>query len=262
MDNGQLRLPKIGDLAVRWSRALPAAPQRDGHPGRGGPLLRLVRRPGPEAPLPAVDAEVGIDLGLTHFAVLSDGTKVTARISAARKGAAPVAAGPGPKAAGSNNRKKARQGRPRARSGGRHPAGLAAPALDPHGPRQPSGVRRDLASPVSAGPGWPNRCTTRAGPRSSQCCSTRPPGTGATSSKIDRWFPRRRCSTCGRLDGPKPLNVRSWTCPVRGAHDRDVNASKYILGAGLALAAGGVGVRTGPTPAVDAEAGTALAGAA
>ncbi|MGC5335139.1 transposase, partial [Micromonospora sp. DT62] len=27
--------------------------------------------------LPPVDAEVGIDLGLTHFAVLSDGTKVT-----------------------------------------------------------------------------------------------------------------------------------------------------------------------------------------
>jgi putative transposase len=46
------------------------------------------------------------------------------------------------------------------------------------------------------------------------------------------------------------------------AHDRDLNASKNILGAGLALAACGVGVRPGATPAVDAEAGTALAGAA
>jgi hypothetical protein len=41
----------------------------------------------PDAPLPPVDREVGIDLGLTHFAVLSDGRKVDApRI--ARKAAA------------------------------------------------------------------------------------------------------------------------------------------------------------------------------
>jgi putative transposase len=31
-----------------------------------------------DEPLPATDSEVGIDLGLTHFAVLSDGTKLTA----------------------------------------------------------------------------------------------------------------------------------------------------------------------------------------
>ena len=30
----------------------------------------------PDAPLPPVDREVGIDLGLAHFAVLSDGRKV------------------------------------------------------------------------------------------------------------------------------------------------------------------------------------------
>ena len=30
----------------------------------------------PDQPLPPVDQQVGIDLGLTHFAVLSDGTKL------------------------------------------------------------------------------------------------------------------------------------------------------------------------------------------
>ncbi|MFV2013775.1 transposase, partial [Micromonospora sp. LOL_027] len=31
-----------------------------------------------DEPLPPTDAEVGIDLGLTHFAVMPDGTKVAA----------------------------------------------------------------------------------------------------------------------------------------------------------------------------------------
>ena len=82
--------------------------------------------------------------------------------------------------------------------------------------------------------------------------------------KVDPWYRSSQvCSACGHRAGPKPLKVRSWTCPGCGiAHDRDLNASKNILGAGLALAACGVGVRPGATPAVDAEAGTTLAGAA
>lgn len=41
-----------------------------------------------------------------------------------------------------------------------------------------------------------------------------------------------------------PLGVREWTCPGCGAvHDRDVNAARTILAAGLAVAACGGGVR-------------------
>lgn len=82
--------------------------------------------------------------------------------------------------------------------------------------------------------------------------------------KVDPWYPSSQvCSACGHRAGPKPLKVRSWTCPGCGvAYDRDLNASKNILGAGLALAACGVGVRPGATSAVDAEAGTTLTGAA
>ena len=44
-----------------------------------GPVLRVVRRADHRTSrCPQTDSEVGIDLGLTHFAVLSDGTKVTA----------------------------------------------------------------------------------------------------------------------------------------------------------------------------------------
>lgn len=54
----------------------------------------------------------------------------------------------------------------------------------------------------------------------------------------DRWFPSSRlCSSagCGHIESKMLLNVREWTCPQCGTvHDRDVNAAKNILAAGLA----------------------------
>ncbi len=61
---------------------------------------------------------------------------------------------------------------------------------------------------------------------------------------IDRWYPSSKvCSACGAIAEKMPLNVRSWTCPCGAAHDRDVNAARNILAAGLAVAACGAGVR-------------------
>ncbi|WTY50319.1 transposase [Micromonospora sp. NBC_01412] len=80
LDNGRLRLPKIGDVPVRWSRTLPSEPSsvtviRD---AGGRYFASFVVQTCEDEVLPETDSEVGIDLGLTHFAVLSDGTKVTA----------------------------------------------------------------------------------------------------------------------------------------------------------------------------------------
>lgn len=60
---------------------------------------------------------------------------------------------------------------------------------------------------------------------------------------IDRWFPSSQmCSTCGRVDGPKPLDVRTWVCPACGTkHNRDVNAAMNIKAAGLAVSVCGDG---------------------
>jgi putative transposase len=79
LDNGKLRLPKVGDVAVRWSRSLPSAPSsvtviRD---AAGRFFASFVVEVAPD-PLPETEGECGIDLGLGHFAVLDDGTKVSA----------------------------------------------------------------------------------------------------------------------------------------------------------------------------------------
>ena len=60
---------------------------------------------------------------------------------------------------------------------------------------------------------------------------------GKTIVKVDRFYPSTRlCSNCHHKSDKKPLYVREWTCTVCGAHhDRDINASKNILTEGLRL---------------------------
>jgi putative transposase len=54
----------------------------------------------------------------------------------------------------------------------------------------------------------------------------------------DRWYPSSKtCSACGHLLAELSLWTRHWTCPAcRARHDRDINAAKNILAAGLAAA--------------------------
>jgi hypothetical protein len=77
LPNGKLRLPKIGDIPVRWSRPLPSEPPsmtviRD---SAGRYFASFVIDTRPDA-LPETEPVVGLDLGLKHFAVLSDGRKI------------------------------------------------------------------------------------------------------------------------------------------------------------------------------------------
>jgi len=58
------------------------------------------------------------------------------------------------------------------------------------------------------------------------------------------WRHVRYCSACGHLLAELSRSTRHWTCPSCGTrHDRDVNAAKNILAAGLAASACGADVR-------------------
>ncbi len=72
---------------------------------------------------------------------------------------------------------------------------------------------------------------------------------GRTLIGIDRWYPSsKRCSECGFTMNKMPLSVREWVCPECGViHDRDINAARNILAAGLAVSALGESVSPGVT---------------
>ncbi|MGW0433335.1 RNA-guided endonuclease InsQ/TnpB family protein [Micromonospora sp. NPDC003197] len=71
----------------------------------------------------------------------------------------------------------------------------------------------------------------------------------------DRWYPSSKtCSACGYLLPALSLGTRHWTCPVcRAPHDRDINAAQNIaVAAGLVETqnACGAGIRHGGPPSM------------
>jgi len=74
---------------------------------------------------------------------------------------------------------------------------------------------------------------------------------GRTLVKIDKFYPSsKRCFDCGHILDSLPLEIRFWTCPECGvAHERDLNAAHNILAAGLAVTACGESVRPGAVKA-------------
>ncbi|RAN94685.1 putative transposase InsQ for insertion sequence element IS609 [Micromonospora saelicesensis] len=263
LDNGRLRLPKVGDLAVRWSRTLPSDPSsvaiiRD---AAGRYFASFVVTVDAHETLPPVDAEVGIDLGLTHFAVLSDGTKVAAPkfLRRAARKLKRLQQDLSRKQKDSNRRKTAVVKVARAH------ARVADTRRDWQHKLSTQIIRENQAVYVE------DLCVVGLG-RTRLAKSVHDAGWasftgmleykaaryGRTFGRVDRFFPSTRmCSACGRINEKMPLNVRSWDCPCGAAHDRDVNAARNVRAAGLAdLNARGAHVRPALVPAARREAGT------
>lgn len=64
---------------------------------------------------------------------------------------------------------------------------------------------------------------------------------GKSFVKCDRWYPSSKtCSSCGAVCDKIPLDIRIWKCTRCGAnHDRDINAAINIRAEGLRILAGG-----------------------
>ncbi|MFE3499380.1 RNA-guided endonuclease InsQ/TnpB family protein [Kitasatospora sp. NPDC059160] len=267
--NGKLNLAKIGDVRVKWSRALPADPSSvtivlD---AAGRYYASFVVDVEPEH-LPEVDAEVGIDLGLTTYAVLSDGSvidnprflrKAERKLKAAQRELSR-------KAKGSKNRAKARRKVARAH------AKVADTRMDWLHKQTTTLIRETQAVYLEdlnvrgLGRGRLAKSVHDAGWATfRRLLEEKAARYGRHVGIVHRTFPSSQlCSDCGHRDGPKPLHVREWACQVCGVlHDRDLNAARNILAAGQAdrLNASGGPVRPGvaiPRQARPVERGTHL----
>ncbi len=269
LPNGKLRVPKIGDVPVRWSRPLPSQPSSvtviKDCAGRYFASFVIEAEPGA---LPGTDSVIGIDLGLRHFAVLSDGRKIASPrfLRRAEKKLRRAQQALSRKQEGSRNRDKARLTVARAharvadaRRDFRHRLSTAlirdnqAVAVEDLAVR---GLARTRLAKSVHDAGWSGFVAM---------LEYKARLHGRAFIKISRFEPTSRtCSACGVKDGPKPLHVRAWQCPACGASlDRDVNAAVNVAkAAGLAVTACGAQVRPGAILlAPRSEAGT-LRGAA
>ncbi|PLW65727.1 transposase [Streptomyces sp. SCUT-3] len=261
---GKLRLPKVGDLAVKWSRSLPSTPStvtvvKD---SAGRYFASFVVETGPEETLPETTPEVGIDLGLKHFAVLSDGTKIDSPrfLRRAEKRLNKAQRALSRKEKGSKNRDKARIRVARAH------ARVADARREFHHRLSTRLIRENQAVAVED-------LAVKGLARTRLAKSVHDAGWsafvsmleykaaryGRTLIRIGRFEPTSQvCSQCGVQDGPKPLHIRVWTCSACGAVlDRDINAAVNVAkAAGLAVSACGAQVRPGLVPAPRSEAGT------
>ena len=265
---GRLRLPRIGDVPVRWSRKLPSVPSSVAviKDAAGRYFASFVVETEPDE-LPEVEPVVGIDLGLTHFAVLSDGRKITSPrfLRRAEKKLGRKQRDLSRKQAGSKNRDKARVKVARAHA-------------------KVADARRDFCHRLSTALIRENQAVAvedlavNGLARTRLAKSVHDAGWSAFVAMLeykarmyDRKFYRigrfeptsQVCSACGLRDGPKPLHIRAWQCAGCGVWlDRDVNAAVNVArAAGLAVSACGARVRPGAIPAQRVEAGT-LRGAA
>ena len=248
-DGQAIKLAKMeAPLNVRWSRQIPKAAKVTtvtvSKDASGRYFISLLCDD-VVASKPETGGKVGIDLGLTHFAILSTGEKVAAP-NTFRKNEGKLAKLQhrlAKKTKGSNRRKKAKL----------KVAKLHAKIAD---------SRRDFLHKLSTRLINENQVIAVESLSVSNMKKNRFLSKSISDAGwsefvrqlkykahwygreligIDKWFPStKRCSDCGYTAPKMPLNVRQWACPECGSiHDRDINAARNVLAAGLAVSARG-----------------------
>jgi putative transposase len=200
-------------------------------------------------PMPATGARVGVDLGVTDFAVTSDGEKIANMRYLQRK---------------ARNLARYQRRMARRQPGSRNRAKAKAKVARAH--RKVKAARTDFLHRVSTNLvrrydaivvedlSVAGMVRNRRLARAISDCGWRTfrwmleykaARYGRRLVVLDRWYPSSKtCSTCGHLRAELGLSTRTWQCPsCRTRHDRDLNAAKNILAAGLAVTACGGDVR-------------------
>jgi putative transposase len=243
-----LKLPKIGDVHCKVSR------QPEGtlksvtvsvNPS-GEYLAACLYDNGKDLPEKSTEGKaIGIDVGLTHYAVTSDGTKhgnpkyyrkYEKKLAKRQKQLSH-------KLKGSGNRNKARVKVAkvhakivRCREDFLHK--LSRKLVDENQVIvvESLAVRNmvknhKLAKSISDA-GWGQFCTM---------LSYKSEWAGKTYVEVDRFYPSSKtCNNCLNRVDSLSLDVRSWQCPKCGEnHDRDINAAKNIRDEGLRILTAG-----------------------
>ncbi|MFB6513086.1 RNA-guided endonuclease InsQ/TnpB family protein [Streptomyces virginiae] len=261
---GDLSLPKIGDVRVKWSRSLPSVPSTVTvvMDSAGRYFASFVVETAQDERLAAVTPVIGIDLGLTHFAILSDGTKIDSPrfLRRAEKKLKKAQRELSRKTKDSANRARARLKVARAH------ARIADARREFHHQLSTRIIRENQAVAVED-------LAVKGLARTRLAKSVHDAGWsgflamleykaaryGRTFHRIGRFEPTSQvCSACGVKDGPKPMHIRVWECGACGtALDRDINAAVNVAkAAGLAVSACGARVRPRLVPAQRGETGT------
>lgn len=194
------------------------------------------------APLPPVSSgvpAVGVDVGITHFAITSDGLKVANKRFVARtaRNLRRKQKALSRKLKGSKSCQKARLQVARAHERVRR---ARADFLHKLSRRLVSENQAIVVEDLNVAGMMRNRKLAKAiGDCSWSMFTTmlayKAARDGKAFVKCHRFFPSSKsCNDCGHVVASMPLKLRRWTCPQCGSdHDRDINAAKNIRDEGL-----------------------------
>jgi putative transposase len=250
-------------LAIRWSRQLPEGCEPSSITVKltpSGKWFVSILVEEDIKPLPVSTGQVGVDLGITSLIALSSGEKIhnPRHLGAKRKKLAKAQKALARKQKGSNNRYKARLKVARVYESITNSRVDFLHKLTTRLIRENQTIavetlavknmvkNQKLALSISDC-GWGELVRQ---------LEYKADWYGREFIKIDRWFPSSKtCGSCSHIVEKLPLNIREWQCPKCGVnHDRDINAARNILAAGLAVSVCGATVRPEQSKSVRAGA--------
>ncbi|MFF7886610.1 RNA-guided endonuclease InsQ/TnpB family protein [Streptomyces sp. NPDC020794] len=252
--DGALTLAKMTEpLAVVWSRPLPEGAKPStvtvSQDSAGRWFVSMLSEDPSVQPLPATGQAIGVDVGLDHLLALSSGEKIAnprherrdrTRLAKAQRNLARKARGDGA------NRRKARikVAKIHARIADRRRDGLHKLTTRLVRENQTIVIEDLTVRNMVKNHRLARAISDAAWSEFRSMLDYKAVWNGREVIALDRWFPSSRlCSACGTLQDRMPLNVRTWTCDCGTTHDRDVNAARNLVAAGLAVTVCGAGVR-------------------